>query len=67
MKKLIFFLSLIMFFSCEKDECKTCVTTYYASGASIGVELNKWVECDMREIVEQYPPYNFPLTITKCK
>jgi hypothetical protein len=67
MKKLIFIVILILLFSCEKPACKTCVTTRYNSGASIGVEIARWVECDLSEYVEPHPPYNFPLIITTCK
>jgi len=69
MKKLLFILSLVILFSCEKPKCATCVTIRYESAASIGVETARWVECDLREYIEfnQLPPYTFPLTITECK
>jgi len=70
MKKLVFLCFLVLLFSCEKKECKECVTIYYRSAASVGEETARWIDCGDTEIIETKMPeggYIFPHSFTTCK
>lgn len=70
MKKLLLLFSFAFLFSCQKDHCRRCITTYYENSIEKGVIIRKFILCSTTTDINEVNislPLHFPVYWTTCE